>query len=176
MALDKTSLTNALQDLFEGHNGSPQNETEAGTKWANIYRQYAAKAMAGPAQPLAPSLNGAGTKLGGALAAAFTTAKAAGPAALAVTLDGAFVAFWMSPPVAFAPAAPTTAGVVSLAPPGVLAPLLSAAFLAGIAPGITAARQAQAIAAILDTWTKTIMVINTPITPPGPPAPPVPLV
>ena len=176
MALDKTSLTNALQDLFEGHNGSPQSETDAGAKWADIYRQYAAKAMAGPVQPLAPSLNSAQAKLGGALAGAFTTAKAAGPAALVVTLDGAFVAFWLTPPVAFAPAAPTMSGVVSLAPPGVLAPLLSAAFLAGVAPGITAAQQAQAIAAILDTWTRTVMVINTPITPPGPPAPPVPLV
>jgi hypothetical protein len=93
-------------------------------------------------------------------------------------MDGAFVAFWMTP-IAFAippTGPPTMTGIVSLAPPGVLTGALGALFLAGVAQQASAAQQAQALAAALDGWTRTVLVINTPVTPPGPPLPPVPLV
>ena len=84
----------------------------------------------------------------------------------------------LAPPVAFAlppTGPPTMTGVVSAAPPGVLTGALGARFLAGVAQQASAAQQAQALAAVLDGWTRTVLVINTPVTPPGPPLPPVPL-
>ena len=181
MPLSSASLASALEDLFAGAGGHPVSETEAGERWAKAYRSYAAKALAGTTAPLNASLTAAEPILAGTLAGGFTTAKAAGAggvAALAAVMDGAFVAFWLAPPVAFAiPATgpPAMTGIVSLAPPGVLASALSALFLAGVAQQASAAQQAQALAAALDAWTRTVLVINTPVTPPGPPLPPVPL-
>ena len=182
MPLNRTSLAQGLRDLFEGKPDFPTDEPAAGQRWASVYRQYAGNAQAGATRPLTPSLTAAEGLLGNALGGAFSAAKQAGLAGLAVLtplLDAAFVAFWLAPPVVFAspppPAPPTLAGVVSVAPPGVLAGLLAAAFAAGGAPGTTAGQQAEAIATALDAWTKTVLVINTPVTPPGPPAPPVPL-
>jgi hypothetical protein len=183
MPLNPSTLAQSLQDLFEGENGFPADEAAAGQRWATLYRQYAANAQAGATRPLAPSLTAAEATLGNALGSAFAAAKAAkltGLAVLTPLLDTAFVAFWFAPPVAFAnpppPAPPAMTGVVSLAPPGVLAGLLTAAFAAGGAPGVTSTQQAQAIATALDTWTKQVQVINTPVTPPGPPLPPAPLI
>lgn len=186
MPLSKSSLTNGFQDLFEGKDPAapgemvfPPNPTEAGKKWAAVYKKYAEGAQAGATQPLAPSLIAAENTLAGALAAGFTAAKAAPPpaaiAALAASMDLAFVAFWMTPPMAFAATPPTMAGVVSLAPPGILLASLIALFTSGAADKKTAAQQADAMATLLDSWTKTVMVLNTPVTPPGPPLPPVPL-
>jgi hypothetical protein len=103
-------------------------------------------------------------------------AGSGGVAVVAAAIDKAFVNFWFEPPVVFAsPPGPVIAGLVSLAPPGVLLAPLSAIFAAGGAPAVTAAEQADAIAGALDAWTKTVMVINTPVTPPGPANPAVPL-
>ena len=182
MPLNGTSLSNALSGLFQGQPSYPQTATDAGKKWANAYRTYAANALAATTAPLSASLTAAEATLANALAGAFTVAQQAGPGGIAVLtplMDVAFVAFWMTPPVAFAvpapPAPATMAGVVSVTPPGVLAASLAGVFAAGVAPAITAAQQAQAIASVLDSWTRTVMVVNTPVTPPGPPLPPVPL-
>ncbi|TAK02329.1 MAG: hypothetical protein EPO39_13480 [Candidatus Manganitrophaceae bacterium] len=189
MPLNKSPLSGSLKDLFEGKDPAqpgqtvfPPNPTEAGKKWAEAYKKYAEGAQAGATQPLAPSLTAAQATLAGALASGFSAAKAAPPpaaiAGLAAAMDLAFVAFWMTPPVAFAPpppAPPTMAGVVSLAPPGVLTASLISLFTSGTADKKTAAQQADSIATLLDSWTKTVMVINTPVTPPGPPLPPAPL-
>ncbi len=181
MPLNKTSLQNKLKDLFEGKNGFPSSEADAAQKIATIYRQYTADAVAGTTQPLAASLTAVESTLWDALGSAFTAAKASGPAGVAVlglAIDDAFVAFWLTEPVAFAippTGPPTMIGVVSLAPPGVLAPGLIALLIAGVVSSPSAAEQAQAMATILDTWTRTVMVVNTPVTPPGPSAPPVPL-
>jgi hypothetical protein len=181
MALSSASLAGALGDLFEGAGGYPAGEADAGQRWAEAYRSYAAKAVAGTTAPVNVALTGAEQTLARALAGGFTTAKAAGPggvAALAAVLDGAFVAFWLAPPVAFAippTGPPTMTGIVSVAPPGVLATALGALFLAGVAQQASAAQQARALATVLDAWTRTVLVINTPVIPPGPPLPPVPL-
>ena len=190
MPLNKSALSGNFKDLFEGKDPAqpgqmvfPPNPTEAGKKWAEAYKKYAEGAQAGTTAPLAPSLTAAQATLAGALAAGFSAAKAAPPPAaisgLAAAMDVAFVAFWLTPPVAFAapppPAPPTMAGVVTLAPPGVLTASLIALFTSGAADQKTAAQQADAIATLLDSWTKTVMVVNTPITPPGPPLPPAPL-
>lgn len=189
MPLNNDLLSNGFKDLFEGKDPSqpgkkvfPPDATEAGKKWAGIYKKYAEGAQAGATQPLAPLLLAAQNTLAGALTAGFTAAQSAPPptavAALAAALDVAFVAFWMTP-IAFAtpppPAPPTMTGVVSIAPPGVLTGLLIGMFTTGVLQKKSAADQADALATILDAWTKTVMVVNTPVTPPGPPLPPAPL-
>jgi hypothetical protein len=181
MGLSKATLQDRLTDLFAGADGFPSTEAAAATAVATIYRTYAADAAAAATRPLAPLLSEAGHTLASALAAGFAAAKSAGPsgvATLGLAMDAAFVAFWFAPPVAFAfpvTGTPSIAGVVTVAPPGVLAPALTALFLSGAASGQTATQQAQALATVLDTWTRTVLVVNTPVTPPGPPAPPVPL-
>lgn len=190
MPLNKTLLSDGFKDLFEGKDSSapgemvfPPNPTEAGKKWAAVYKKYAEGALAGTTKPIAVSLTAAESALAGALAAGFSAAKAAPPpaavAGLAAAMDLAFVAFWLTPPVVFTtpppPAPPTMAGVVSLASPGILLASLIALFTSGAADKKTAAQQADAMATLLDSWTKIVMVINTPVTPPGPPLPPAPL-
>jgi hypothetical protein len=176
--LDPAGLTDALKAIFEG-DGHPASSDDAGERWAQAYRDYAGGALAAPTAPLGPSLDAAGMALGASLAGAFAAAQAAGPAALVPTLSTAFTAFWLLPPIAFtsppAPAPPVVAGVVTVAVPGALPAALTAALAAGVG-GADAATQAQAFATGLDTFTRTVMVVNTPVTPPGPPMPPVPLV
>jgi hypothetical protein len=181
MALKSAALASALEDLFEGAEGYPASEADAGKRWAEVYRSYAANAVAGTTAPVSVALGGAEETLAGTLAGGFTAAKAAGPggvAALAAVMDAAFVAFWLAPPVAFAippTGPPTMTGVVSASPPGVLVGALNALFLAGVAQKPSAAQQAQTLAAALDGWTRTVMVINTSVVPPGLPLPAVPL-
>ena len=179
MTLQVSDLAKDLEDLFEGTGGHPADDAAAGRRWAEIYRAYASGATAGPTAPLATSLQAAEATLAGALAAAFVAARAAASASLATLtprLDAAFVGFWLAPPVALVapppPAAPTVIGVVTVAPPLVLSSGLAALLGAAGARDATAARQANAIAAVLDGWTRTVLVVNTP---PGPTAPPVPL-
>jgi hypothetical protein len=182
MALARSKLQDPLTDLFKGTQGFPSSEADAAADMANIYRAYATDAAAVKTQPVAALLTTASNVLASDLADAFAVAKDAGPsgvAALGLAMDKAFVNFWMKPvPMVFAfpvTGTPTIAGVVAVAPPGVLSLGLTALFLAGSAGGPTAAQQAQAMATILDTWTRTVTVVNTPITPPGPPTPPIPL-
>ena len=181
MALVKSKLQNPLRDLFEGTNGFPPSQADAAANLAAIYRTYATDAAAAATKPVAALLTTAGNTLGSALTAAFTAAQDAGPsgvATLGLAMDAAFVAFWLAPPMTFVfpiTGTVTIAGVVTVVTPGVLGPALTSLFLAGAAGGPTAAQQAQGLATALDTWTRTVMVVNTPITPPGPPTPPIPL-
>ena len=180
MPLNVADLADSLNDLFDGTGGYPASDDEAGQRWAKIYRTYAAAALAGPTAPLDASLEAAEGKLAGALSAAFKAANEAGVAGV-VTLTPlvvtALAAFWLQPPVAFvtpSPPAPSTiAGVVTVAVPGVLPAGLAGVLAAGTAEGATTSGQAQATAATLDSWTRTVLVVNTPLIPPGPPAPPI---
>ena len=171
MPLSTTSLENDLAALL-GTDGNPGSAADAGDAWAKAYSGYASAATAGPTVPLTPSLQAAETTLAGSLRSAFEAAQAAGPGGQAVVLsafDAAFVAFWLTPPVAFA--TPPVTGVVTLAPPGVLAGALASVLAAGMG-GAGADDQAAALASALHAWTGTVMVVNT--TPAGP-QPPVPL-
>jgi hypothetical protein len=183
MALAKWKLQDPLKDLFEGTNGFPSSRAKAAEAFASIYRSYAADAAAATTRPVSALLATAASTLASALDAAFKAAEgagAAGVAALGVAMDKAFVEFWMKPqPMKFAfpvTGIPTIGGIVTVAPPGVPSLGLTALFLTGAAGGPTAAQQAQAMANILDTWTRTVTVVNTSITPPGPATPPIPLV
>lgn len=170
MPLSKPSLQNGLAELLG--DDMPASAEEAGKAWAGVYRGYAAGATAGPTVPLAPALQSAESTLANSLRGAFESGQAAGPGGAATVLpllDAAFVAFWLTPPLAFA--TPPVTGVVTVAPPGVLAGALASVLAAGLA-GADANAQAAALASALDTWTRTVMVVNT--TPAGP-QPPVPL-
>jgi hypothetical protein len=174
MPLKVAGLGDALRELFENADDFPADDSAAGQRLAGAYKTYAADAVAGPTAPVALQLSAAETTLAGALGDAFTAAKEAGPGgltALLPMLDTAFVKFWLTPPVAFVVPVPppTIAGVVTLATPGVLSTGLAGPLAAGASQGTTAAQQAQLLAAVLDTWTRTVIVTNTPVTPPGPP-------
>lgn len=169
MPLQSSGLADALTAMFS-EDGFPSSPTEAGDTWAQAYKDYAGGATAGPTSPLMPSLATAGLTLATALGGAFTAAKASGPASLAPTMAAAFAAFWLAPPIVFTATPPVIAGVVSVAVPGALPAGITDAIAAGVDGG-DAAAQGQAFADALDTFTKTVMVLNTPITPPGPPSP-----
>jgi hypothetical protein len=84
-------------------------------------------------------------------------------------MDSAFVAFWMAGPMPFS--AGSAAGVVTLAPPGVLTAGLTSALASGVtAPTPTAAQQAARIGEVLHVWSRTVVAT---VTPPGPPPVPI---
>ena len=179
MPLRATALADRLTSLFTDAD-LPATEAEAGRRWARLYREYAADAAAGPTTPVATSLGAAEAPLAGALAGAFAAAKAAGPGGIATLLekvDAAFVAFWLTPVTFVTPPTgpPAIAGVVTVATPGGLASGLAGPLADGAGKGLAADQQARSLASVLDGWTRTVLVVNTPLTPPGPPAPPVPL-
>lgn len=174
MPLQASGLEEALKDVFEGAGGYPADAAEAGRRWAKAYKDYAAGAVAGPTAPVAALLATAETTLAGVLEAGFTAASQAGPGGLAAVLpllDAAFVGFWLAPPVQFVVPVPppVIAGVVSLATPGVLSAGLAGPLGSATDETATAVRQAQLLSTVLDGWTRTVMVLNTPVTPPGPP-------
>jgi len=171
MSLDPEKLAKALNDLFRGVPAFPADVDKAGEEWANIYREYVSGAVAGPTAPVADTLEPAAGVLAKALAGAFTKAVDAGPGGMAVVvaaMDKAFVAFWATP-IPFA-APPAIAGVVTAPASGSLAGLMTTALAAGLVPGATGL-QGTAVAAALDSWTKTVSVVNT--APPAPSQPPV---
>jgi hypothetical protein len=178
MSLDSVKLASALADLFDGVPSFPSDVAKAGQQWADIYRGYASNALAGPTAPVDAVMQIAVGVLGKALAGAFkaaTKAGAAGAATILPLMDAAFLAFWATP-IPFAPplpAPPAFAGIVTPPASGSLASLMTIALAAGLSPGASTALQGKAVAGALDTWTKTVSVVNTPLTPPGPPQKPV---
>jgi hypothetical protein len=168
--LSPTPLENDLASLLRG-DAQPGSAAEAGKAWAAAYGGYAASATAGPTLPLAPTLKAAELALAQALGNAFDAAQQAGAAGTATVLpalDSAFVAFWLAPPVAFA--GPAVTGLVTVAPPAVLAGAIATVLAAGMG-GAAADQQATALATALDTWTRTVMVVNTTAAGPQPPVP-----
>ncbi len=168
MTLDQTALKNAFSRLFRGLDGYPAKVSDAGPVWAKLYASYAKAAVARTTVPLAASIEASTTALGIALGTVFEAGFAAGANALGslpATMAGAFAAFW--PPVTFAaPGAPPPVVGVAVSPPGNLARDLTNFFSSGA--GSTgslpnADRQAGQLASILDTWTRTVTVTNTPV-------------
>jgi hypothetical protein len=87
-------------------------------------------------------------------------------------MNEAFVSFWIGPPavaLASLPGSPTATGVVTVVPPAVLAALFVQLFTTGVTDRSTADQQAHLAATMIDAWTRTVHIVNTP---PGPPAVP----
>jgi hypothetical protein len=174
VALDSAPLREHLIQLFSGQPEYPASEAVAAAALAGIYGAYAAGATAGPTVPTAASLAAAETTLSSALEAAFAAAKSAGAAgvpSLASDMNAAFVSFWMGPPVVLEPVAgpSNVTGVVTMAPPAVLAGAFIDLFTRGVKDDLSAGQQAGSLATVLDAWTRTVLVVNTP---PGSPAVP----
>jgi hypothetical protein len=172
--LDKDTLEQSLLKLFTGNPSYPTTSAAAAQKWADIYGAYAKTAKASTTTPTPPLVDAAVVVLATSLANAFTSAQAAGPGYQPILVSGmvtALTAFW--PPVAFA--APGIVGVATSPLPAALTTALNAFLVAldasGARPG--AASRAHDLAAVLHTWTGTVMVVNTVGT--SPPQPPVPL-
>jgi hypothetical protein len=161
-----TGLAQDLEQLFSGTPSYPADHGEAARGFAAAYAAYAAGALAAPTVPVSLSLEAAEPTLAQSIESAFRSAASAGDVnALAAALDTAFVAFWLSPPVQFLPPGPpVVTGLVTLAPPSVLTPLLSALLGAGVTSRASAGSQANSLASVLDGWTRTVIVTNTPVT------------
>lgn len=164
MTLDPKTLKNAFGELFRGVGGYPDTPNAAGPVWANLYASYAGAAVAQTTVPVAASLAASAAALGTALATVFDDGSRAGPHVLdtlPAAMAAAFTAFW--PSVQFA--APGIAGV-AVGLPGDLPRDLGAFFSSGT--GSEGALpdpddQADRLAAILDGWTRTVTVTNTPV-------------
>jgi len=172
MPLDKNTLQQALRDLFNGTTPYPASAAAAGSTWAQIFATYAKTAHAAETAPIAAAADAQATVLGGALGSAFVAAQAAGPNYLTPLLPqlvSAFSAFW--PPVGFL--APGVVGVATSPPPAGLTASLTSFFTAGNPPSgprPSGNDQADSMASLLDAWTRTVAVINTPAgLPPRPP-------
>jgi hypothetical protein len=172
MPLDANGLQQALRDLFNGVTAFPASAEAAGTTWAQIYTAYAKTAHAAETAPLAAAADAQAEVLADDLTDAFVAAQAAGPSYLTPLLPQlveAFGKFW--PPVGFA--APGVLGVATSPLPVGLTASLTGFFTAGNPPSgprPSGTDQADSMAALLDAWTRTVTVINTPAGfPPRPP-------
>lgn len=164
MALDQKTLKNAFGDLFRGVGGYPDTAKAAGPVWANLYASYAGAAVAHTTAPVAASLAASATALGTALGTVFDDGSRAGPHVLdtlPAAIAAAFTAFW--PSVQFV--APGIAGVAFSLPgdlPRDLGDFLSSGTGSeGVLPDPD--DQADRLASILDGWTRTVAVTNTPV-------------
>jgi hypothetical protein len=134
---------------------NPDPPAVSGPRFAAGYASYAATATScAGASPLPASIAAAKGILGAALIQAFQTST--DPASSTAQLAAAFTAFWLAPPMAFPSVAP---GLVTLVPP-TLQPALLAHFMKP--PPSSNEAAGRAMAKILDTWTKTIVVTHGP--------------
>jgi hypothetical protein len=170
MALAQTALKSPLAALFSGTGGYPADASAAATAWANAYAGYAAAATAVLTVPVPADVTTAAGALAGKLGVAFVHALAAGPpyfTTLVTDMVSAFSAFW--PPVKFVspPGAPPAVGVAVGPLPAALTAALTGFFTAGNPPSgprPSGDSQATSLASVLDTWTRTVLVTNTPAT------------
>ncbi|HZJ64915.1 MAG TPA: hypothetical protein VFD36_15500 [Kofleriaceae bacterium] len=178
MALARDPLRNALAGLFNGTAGYPGDAVAAGTAWATIYGDYAANAAAATAVPTVPvqtdlttALGTLGKKLGDAFIAALGAPPPHYPT-LVTDMVAAFLPFW--PSVGFKSPDGNVTGVAPPPPPQPLIDALTAFFQSGnpsLGPRPGGDDQAALMADKLDTWTRTVAVVNTPSG--GSPLPPV---
>lgn len=173
MTLDSEAFKRAFRDFFTTVESLPTSFDDAGMKWANLYAAYAKAAQAGATKPVSAAIDAQAKALGGALAGIFATPHdSSGLAMLASQIASAFTAFW--PPVGFL--APGVVGVATSPLPAALIGSLADFFLSGnpaSGPRPTGSEQADRMVTLLDGWTRTVTVVNTPAG--APPLPPVPL-
>ena len=170
MALVPSTLGSPLAALFSGTGGYPANAGAAATAWANAYAGYAASATAVLTVPVPADVTTAAGALATTLGNAFVHALTAGPpyyTTLVTDMVSAFSAFW--PPVKFVspPGAPPAVGVAAPPLPGALTDALTGFFVAGNPPSgprPSGDSQATNLATLLDAWTRTVLVTNTPAT------------
>jgi hypothetical protein len=158
MPLNSSSLEKGLVTLMTS---KPSTAGESAKRIAKLYAAYTATAVAGPTKPIFTGSEA--TVMEAALLGAFANTTGI-PLAAAQAFGQGFLAFWMSPPVAFAGGG---TGVPIFVPAPMLVSQLMTAFPA---PGGTETLSANKLATCLDTATRAILVAVT-----IPPAPPVPM-
>ena len=162
MPLNVQQLTQGLAAVFKAQPGSG---AEAAQKIAAEYDKYCQAAMAPPGKPIFTTAEVKAFE--GPLAGVLSSGT--GPAAaVASAISAGLQAYWLSPPVQFSGG---PAMGMATAMPGAAAaiPALTAAF-SNLAN--TEDSAAAAIAAALDTATKTVLVTFTAPPPPSGPPPP----
>ena len=149
MPLSSPTLSSGLQNI-----GFPSTHADAGNIWAAKYAAYAADAIS-PMGGAPASLAAAEATLGATLGAAFA---AGSPASVISAFVNGLTAFWLAPPVVFAGTPPGAVTLVGGAP--ALGPALSATFASNIAGKLSKQACSDAIAAVLDTFTRTVIVTH----------------
>ena len=144
MPLLASTLASGLSSVFTG----VDSYQAAGTAWSNAYDVYARTAVAAGAPAILTGLEK--TVMARSLAGVFEAGVASQGSSTLASMEAAFAAFWMLPPVVFG------AGFVSAAPPG-LAGLISATVPLNIVAA-TSAEAASNIANAIHTWTLSITV------------------
>jgi len=152
LSLSSSKLSTQLQGMAPAPTFPP-----SGDAWAQAYKTYGLDAkttlFAGP-----PAVTAATATLSTALAAAFAAGVVL--ASTAAAMATAFTAFWLTPPVVFAAGLPGT--VTAVGGTAALQAGLISTLPANLA--LTKAQQFDAIAALLHTFTLTV-VTTTPTIP-----------
>lgn len=170
MTLDVDALSSSLRDLFAGTDraaGYPTTDDDAATRWAAIYADYAADAIAVATAPVATAVTAARDVLATALQTGFHHALAAAAPrypTLVSAMASAFTAFWPAVPFQSPEGVPVVLGVAVSPLPDQLSSDLTQFFAAGNpASGSPPSGDSQAasLAAILHDWTQTVRVTNT---------------
>lgn len=153
MALSSSGLSSGLQNI-----GFPDTHAAAGQAWADKYADYAANALS-PMGGAVGSLAAAKATLASALGAAFASQN---PASVVAAFANGLTAFWLTPPVVFAGAPP--GAVTAVGGTAALGPALTSVFASNIAGKLSKQACADAIAAVIHTFTLTVIVTH-PVTP-----------
>lgn len=158
VALDSSALADALADALAAP--APDFLTSA-KNWATAYAGYAAEAQSCQVVPPLPAaIEAAQETLQAALAAAF--AGGVDPASTATGLATAFSFFWLLPPVAFQGVTPGVVTAVGGAT--ALSTALVASWTENTLARASASDAASTMAAVLDAFTRTVVVTHAPPT------------
>lgn len=159
MALSQATLKSGIQAIMAAP--FPRNSAEAADRWSAAYASYAASATScGGVSPA--SLAAAQAALKGVLTGVFA-ARSPTPNAAASAFASAFTAFWIAPPVVFAPH-PFPGVVTVVGGTAALGPALLSAWSSNLATRARADAASSSIASALHAFTLTVVVTH-PIVP-----------
>jgi hypothetical protein len=153
LALDPSSLSSSLLALYTS---PPKTVIEAAQRWAAAYSEYAADAQSCQGVvPLPAAVTASQGLLAQALVGAFTSID---PVFTAATMASAFTVFWLVPPVAFPGGTPGF--VTAVAGTAFLEAALLTNWFEDVVDEISADMAAKQIAGLLDTFTRTVVVVH----------------
>lgn len=162
MPLNPSKLSRSLEQIFHK---PAQRPDEIARVWAQAYSGYALDATAPlGGSPLPPSIAAGQGLLYTSLMSLFSASR--DQVTSAQGYSNFLTAFWMAPPVVFAGAPP---GLVTLVPgAAIMAGTLLTVWGQNLVSRASPQQAAQAIAQVLDTFTRTVIVTQLPPGP-GPP-------
>jgi len=149
----KTNIKNLLTEKAETYEDAAQN-------WVDAYVDYAGDAKGFIYSPTIP--DSAKIAMKDTLKTYFENVDAGTAALAALAMANALTLFWLTPPIVFSVVPPVAVNPLTPPATSVLISALTAIFMV---IGGTEDSKAQQISSAIDTFTKTVWVINT--TPPG---------